>query len=259
MLLRLSEGIGSLGIILKTVETFKGQVMHVETRPARSEFVNQFDVLCNLSITKRDLLALLKNLRQAPNLAEVILIDENTNGPDAKNPWFPRHASDLDKCHHLVTKNEPDLDMSHPGYADKEYRARRTHIAAIAFAYKYGDPIPHIEYTKSENETWSKVFHTLIDLVPKHACREYQRVFKKLRDEKIFEPHCIPQLEKVSNFLKRSSGFTLRPAAGLLSARDFLASLAFRVFQSTQYIRHSNTPYHTPEPYVYTITKKKLF
>ena len=111
-----------------------------------------------------------------------------------------------------------------------------------------GDPIPHIEYTETEHNTWGSVFNVVKDLMPKHACREYNVVFDRLEKQKIFEQHRIPQLQEMNDFLKANTGFTLRPAAGLLTSRDFLASLAFRIFQSTQYVRHGNSPMHTPEP-----------
>ncbi|XP_048510823.1 tyrosine 3-monooxygenase isoform X2 [Athalia rosae] len=245
LVLRMREGISSLARILKSIENFKGVVEHLESRPSKKEGM-QFDVLVKVDMNRQSLLQLIRNLRQSSSLGGVSLLADNS--VSIKDPWFPRHASELDNCNHLMTKYEPDLDMNHPGFADKEYRARRKIIAEIAFAFKYGDEIPNIPYTETENTTWTRVFNTVLDLVPKHACLEYVRSFKQLQEERIFEAHRIPQLQEVSEFLQKSTGFTLRPAAGLLTARDFLASLAFRIFQSTQYVRHINSPYHTPEP-----------
>lgn len=245
LVVRLRDGMGSLGRILKAIDTFRGAVIHLESRPSRSDGI-QYDMLTKVDITRGNLIQLIRSLRQTNSFGSANLLNENNL--NVKAPWFPKHASELDNCNHLMTKYEPDLDMNHPGFADTEYRQRRKEIAEIAFAYRYGDPIPHINYTETENSTWKAVFNVVKDLMPKHACAEYRHVVAKLEEEKIFVEDHLPQLEDMSNFLRKNTGFTLRPAAGLLTARDFLASLAFRIFQSTQYVRHGNSPNHTPEP-----------
>jgi phenylalanine-4-hydroxylase len=48
--------------------------------------------------------------------------------------------------------------------------------------------------------------------------------------------------------LKERTERILHPVAGLLSARDFLNAMAFRIFHSTQHICHYSRPLCTPEP-----------
>lgn len=133
LVLRLREGMNSLSRVLKTIEKYQGSVCHLETRPNVKDG-KQLDALVKIEMTRQNLLYLIKSLRQSNCLENVTLSGEDN--VSSKNPWFPRHASELDSCNHLMTKFEPELDMNHPGFADQEYRARRKEIAEIAFAYK---------------------------------------------------------------------------------------------------------------------------
>lgn len=135
IVVRLRDGMGSLGRILKAIETYHGTIIHLESRPSREEGV-QYDVLVKVDMSRTNLLQLIRSLRQTNSFGGVNLITDNTNNISVKAPWFPKHASELDNCNHLMTKFEPELDMDHPGFSDKVYRERRKEIAEVAFAYK---------------------------------------------------------------------------------------------------------------------------
>ena len=167
---------------------------------------------------------------------------------DQAVPWFPRKKSDLDSCTHALDGGTDLINDDHPGFHDQEYIARRNHLAEVAANYKHGQAIPYVDYNENEVSTWSVVFDKLAGLSQQYACKEYNYVMPLLERECGYRRDNIPQLNDISNFLKETTGFTLRPVTGLLSARDFLNALAFRVFFSTQYIRHHSKPLYTPEP-----------
>ncbi|KAF4683956.1 hypothetical protein FOZ60_008394 [Perkinsus olseni] len=164
-------------------------------------------------------------------------------------PWFPRHISDLDQFSKSTLDAGDQLESDHPGFTDPEYRARREEIAKIASEYRGADgPVPQIEYTEQEISTWGCIWDKLTKLYPNHACKEHNDALQELTDAGIYGPRRIPQLSELSEFVSARTGFQFRPVTGLLSGRDFLNALAFRVFFSTQYIRHHSAPMYTPEP-----------
>uniref|UniRef100_A0A673K3H9 Biopterin-dependent aromatic amino acid hydroxylase family profile domain-containing protein n=1 Tax=Sinocyclocheilus rhinocerous TaxID=307959 RepID=A0A673K3H9_9TELE len=210
----------------KVFETFEAKLLHLESRPSRKSKKSggddlEFFMRCEVHCSDTDIF--INSLKRVAD--DVRIVQEE------KIPWFPKKISDLDKCNHLITKYDPDLDQDHPGFSDPEYRKRRGIISELAFNYKQRE-----------------VYRTLNGLYPTHACRQFLEALGQLESECLYGEDKIPQLGDVSAFLKERTGFQLRPVAGLLSARDFLASLAFRVFQCTQYIRHPSAPMHSPEP-----------
>ncbi|XP_077121741.1 phenylalanine-4-hydroxylase isoform X2 [Ranitomeya variabilis] len=245
LIFTLKEEIGALAKVLRIFEERGVSLTHIESRPSRLN-KDEYQFFINLDNKSTPALdEIVRSLRQ--NIGATVHELSREKKKDSV-PWFPRTIQDLDKFANQILSYGAELDADHPGFTDPIYRGRRKEFADIAFNYKHGQPIPRVTYTEDEKKTWGTVFKELKTLYPTHACYEHNHVFPLLEKYCGYNENNIPQLEDVSNFLQTCTGFRLRPVAGLLSSRDFLAGLAFRVFHSTQYIRHSSKPMYTPEP-----------
>ena len=121
-------------------------------------------------------------------------------------------------------------------------------MTRLAKEHSYDKPISFIDYSPEEIDTWGQVWDKMEGLWDVYACKEYKRSLELMKKHCGYSRNNIPQQRDISQFLKKVTNFQMRPVAGLLSSRDFLNGLAFRVFFSTQYIRHHSKPLYTPEP-----------
>merc|ERR1712013_885378 len=216
----LTEAVGALAESLKIFKKHQANLLHIESRSSIK--VPGYEFMVELDSTTGDIEGALEDIKTHSSIFEIFTRNYKDNAEAV--PWFPRRIQDLDKFANQILSYGSELDSDHPGFTDQVYRARRKEFADIAFHYKHGTPIPKVNYT------------------------EHNHVFPLLEENCGYSEDDIPQLQTVSDFLKSVTGFQLRPVAGLLSSRDFLAGLAFRVFHSTQYIRHHTRPNYTPEP-----------
>jgi len=240
----LNEAVGALAEALRIFKEHNVNLLHIESRS--SVRVPGYEFIVEIDSKVGNIEGALKIIQDQSSYFQVITRNIEDN-PEAV-PWFPRKIQDLDKFANQILSYGAELDSDHPGFTDPVYRKRRKEFADIAFFHKHGQKIPSIEYTAEEKATWRTVFNNLKRLYKSHACYEHNHVFPLLEENCGYNENEIPQLQRVSDFLKSTTGFQLRPVAGLLSSRDFLAGLAFRVFHSTQYIRHHSSPMYTPEP-----------
>lgn len=139
------------------------------------------------------------------------------------------------------------LDQDHPGFRDAEYRARRNQIAELAIRYREGDPPPTVEYTASDHALWRAIWAALSPLHSRYAVSAYLES-PTSPTSPFLRRDFIPQLAEVNTALVAATGFSMLPVAGLVSAKTFLSYLDRNIFLSTQYIRHTNAPFYTPEP-----------
>src|SRR4051812_16872003 len=136
------------------------------------------------------------------------------------------------------------LADDHPGAGDPDYRARRNEIAALALAWKPGEPAPDVRYSEAEQEVWRTVCR---EIAPKHEGLAIDE-FLDAKAALDLPVDGVPSLDLVSERLRPLTGFYYVPAAGLVPLGEFYGSLSDRVFHSTQYVRHPASPLYTPEP-----------
>jgi phenylalanine-4-hydroxylase len=230
------DGAGSLKEALGVFERFGVSLSRIESRPsvkgATYDFFVDFE-----GAASAELLSALHGASLMTESAPAVIV-----------PWFPTRISDIDSFSTKTLDAGADLESDHPGFSDAEYRARRASIVAAASAYRYGSAIPRVEYSAQEVATWGVVYDKLGEYTSRYAVQEFKAVMPYMEYYCGYARNNIPQLEDISQFLRSRTGFSIRPVGGLLTARDFLNALAFRVFFSTQYIRHHTRPLYTPEP-----------
>ncbi|KAL7999522.1 putative aromatic amino acid hydroxylase, tryptophan 5-monooxygenase, tyrosine 3-monooxygenase [Plasmopara halstedii] len=241
ILLQVKDGPGALQETLKFFWKHDVNMTRIESRPSKGQNMDyNFYIDFEGKSGQAHVDELITDLQG--NCLDVMVLN------DKQVPWFPRKLHELDRSVANILDAGTDLESDHPGFSDKEYRKRRNMFAEIAQKYHQGDPIPRLEYTQDEINTWGVIYNRMKKLWKRHACDEFNYIIPLLESNCGYAENNIPQQENISNFLKECTGFTLRPVGGLLSSRDFLNGLAFRVFFSTQYIRHHSMPLYTPEP-----------
>eukprot|EP00545_Synedropsis_sp_CCMP1620_P005284 CAMPEP_0119015920 /NCGR_PEP_ID=MMETSP1176-20130426/11722_1 /TAXON_ID=265551 /ORGANISM="Synedropsis recta cf, Strain CCMP1620" /LENGTH=443 /DNA_ID=CAMNT_0006969245 /DNA_START=230 /DNA_END=1561 /DNA_ORIENTATION=- len=244
VLMELTDRVGVLHDVLRYFWKHDVNVSRIESRPVQDGPMGKksFDFFVDFHGQRGDdnIEELLLSLK--PITDKLLILDEK------EVHWFPRHISELDLIADRTLDAGTDLESDHPGFNDKAYRERRARLTQAAKMHRWDKAIARIDYTPEEIATWGAVWDRMESLWDCYACKEYMHSLQLMKTHCGYQRDNIPQQQDISEFLKDRTNFQMRPVAGLLSSRDFLNGLAFRVFFSTQYIRHHSKPLYTPEP-----------
>ncbi|CAJ0768926.1 3689_t:CDS:2, partial [Entrophospora sp. SA101] len=157
LLFSVTDKVGILDECLLAIKKQNISLTRIESRPSKTpEWDYDFFVDFNVENATQlsNIVSALKNVTKQVKIAGA----ETTEATEVSTPWFPRKKSDLDTFADKVLEMGEDLDSDHPGANDPEYRVRRAQITRIAKTHKSGQPIPTVEYTTREIETWGAVF-----------------------------------------------------------------------------------------------------
>lgn len=236
---------GALAEVLQIFHNYNIDLSYIASKPkklnrnAHVHYEFSIDAKCH-----EDDARLLRSIEEIQSIAKKINFSKVENVP-----WFPNSRLELNKIGRLISTSGNGLESDHPGFNDEEYKCRRKYISDKSNEFVFGvDKFPNIDYTDDENNLWKSLWDKLLPIQQQFACKEFLESFEELTKECEFKRDRIPQIQELNEYLKKRTHFVYRPVAGLLTQREFLNGLAFRVFHSTQYIRHHTKPDYTPEP-----------
>ena len=158
---------------------------------------------------------------------------------------YPRNFQDLDSLPKVFEDFVGALGVKYPGHDDPEYMSWLTKTRTAPSRIGAINPV---HYTKDNLSTWKQIYSRLRNLQYQYACAEHIQNLKALEDQSIITSHELPNFSKLNKFLGRKTGFQLVNVGGMIEPRVFLNGLAYKVFYSTQYIRHKSVPFYSPEP-----------
>ena len=159
--MELVDRIGALYDVLKYFWKYDVYITRLESRPAKHNALGEdrFDFFLDFVGKRGDshIEKLITSLESFTSFTtKVLILDEKEVN------WFPRHLSELDLIANRTLDAGADLESDHPGFNDPVYRARRTELAKVARDYQWNEPIPTIDYTDVEVQTWKAVWERCV-------------------------------------------------------------------------------------------------
>lgn len=221
------------GILMKALDVFKKHNLNLTRIQSKPNKTTKGMKTMNFSA---DFIGKSKDPKVKALLSDLNTICEKLNiqvTPEV--PWFPTSLYDFDHIgKRILGAGDGIQDTDHPGFNDVNYRQRRKMISELALNYNLRDrEIPRVEYTENEKGVWKLCYPQLLDLFKTNACEEFNWTISEFQKHVGFRADEIPQLEEISSFLKDKTGWRLKPVGGLLTQREFLNGLTFKVFHST--------------------------
>lgn len=106
---------------------------------------------------------------------------------------------------------------------------------------------PYDQYTPENHDVWRRLFARMLPQWHAYA----NDVFLRGLDALSLDPHRIPRLVEVNQFMEPRTGFRAIAVAGYAPAAQFFARLSQREFPTTITIRDGTTLDYLPEPDIF--------